>query len=74
MAVGIPSSVLPDISPSRVEIGWRALPASSHASLASAFMTGRDGRSGSFSPLEGEMSAKLTEGDATSRIGRHDAH
>ena len=63
MAVGIPPSVLPDISPSRGESGWSARPASSltYTSLAMVFMAWQDGHSGSLSPLEGEMSAKLTE-------------
>ncbi len=73
-AFGVPPSVLPDISPARGEIGWSALrvPSSTNKPLASTVMAGRGSRSGSISPLVGEMPGKA-EGGASSQMGRDDA-
>ncbi|UVK36361.1 cobaltochelatase subunit CobN [Mesorhizobium sp. AR10] len=56
-----PPSVLPDISPSRGEIG-----SSVAGSLPPMFEIGESADDGSISPLEGEMSGR-TEGGATER-------
>jgi hypothetical protein len=57
----IPPSVLPDISPSRGEIGW-AKP------LASTFVVWRRANNESISPLEGEMSGRTEGGAAPSKL------
>ena len=56
-----PPSVLPDISPSRGEIGGFAAPAK-----LSALTIGEIVKAGVISPLEGEMSGR-TEGGAAKR-------
>jgi hypothetical protein len=65
MQTRVPPSVLPDISPSRGEIGWSAgaLPqwASRNSTCESDVKQGA--RSGVICPLEGEMSGR-TEGGA----------
>ena len=58
----IPPSVLPDISPSRGEIGWRTVSLFSEAENSACHVRiGQGASPWPISPLEGEMSGR-TEG------------
>jgi hypothetical protein len=64
--VMVPPSVPPDISPSRGEIGWGMLPASSNVAAAASCTVdiGLRGPCKPISPLEGEMSGGTEGGEA----------